>query len=278
MIVAETADRFQFVTQPAHADLAGQFADRWGNDAVASPDPDAAMRIAAYAHDAGWQEYDRRPHLADDGTPVDFREMPPGVWIDLYEDGIDAVVDLDRYAGLLVSMHGAGLRNQRYGLSPAWPETPPEYRSFVDEQEDRQARLGDALREAGRLSPTDVDLLGTLHESGVPPAGAESRLWDNYTLLQAWDTLSLSFCTTLTPPSYDEISPVPVGRGRTGTLSVERIGEGSFRVDPYPFDVSPLVVSVPARIVRKGTFDGEDDLLRAYYRAERELKEFTIRQ
>jgi len=200
------------------------------------------------------------------------------VWIDLYEDGVDAVVDLDRYAGLLASMHGAGLRNRRYGLSPAWPETPPEYGSFVDEQEDRQARLGDALREAGRLSVTDVDLLGSLHESGVPPAGVESRLWGNYTLLQAWDTLSLSFCTTLSPPSYDEVSPVPVGHGRTKSLSVERLGEGAFRVDPYPFDLSPLVVSVPARTVRKGAFDGEDDLLRAYYRAERELKEFTIRQ
>lgn len=276
MIVAETADRYQFVTQPAHADLAGQFADRWGNDAVPAPKPDATMTIAAYTHDTGWWEYDRRPHLADDGTPVDFREMPPGPWIDRYEDGIDGVVELDAYAGLLVSMHGAGLRNQRYGLSPSWPKTPPEYRSFVDRQENRQARLAEELHGEGRLTAADVDLLATLHRSGAPPAGAESQLWDNYALLQAWDTLSLSFCTTASPPGYDEVDPVPLGDAATHALSIEPLGDGEFRIDPYPFDVSPLAVTVPARTVRADAFVDENGLLSAYYRADRELREFTL--
>jgi hypothetical protein len=285
MIVAETADRFRFVTQPSHADLAGQFADRWGNDDVAAPEPDAAMSLAAYAHDTGWQDYDRRPHLADDGRPVDFGEMPADPWIDLYDEGIDAVVGLDAYAGLLVSMHGVGLRNQRYGLSPSWPETPPEYRSFVDRQESLQARLAEELCDEGRLSVSDVELLSVLHESGAVPdvrthtsADVESRLWDNYTLLQAWDTLSLSFCMTHSPPSYGEISPVPTGDPTTDTLSIEPLGDDAFRIDPYPFDASPLVVSVPARTVPKDSFQDEEELVRAYYRADRELLEFTLRR
>jgi len=275
MIVAETADRYQFVTQPAHAHLAGQFADRWGSDAVAPPDPAAALCVAAYTHDTGWQAYDRRPRLGDDGTPIDFREMPAEPWIDLYEEGIDAVVEMDPYAGLLVSMHGAGLRRRRYGLSPSWPETPPAFEGFVDREETRQARLADALRDAGRLAAADVDLLATLHESGVSPADIESRLWDGYTLLQAWDTLSLSFCVTPSPPGYGEVGPVPAADGGTVSLSIEP-AEGAFHVDPYPFEASPLVVSVPVRTVRRGAFDGEADLVRAYYRGARDLREFRL--
>jgi len=291
MIVAETADGLQFVTQPAHAALAGQFADRWGGDAVEPPDPAVALAIAAYAHDTGWRAYDRHPRLGDDGTPIDFREMPAEPWIDLYKEGIDAVVEMDRYAGLLVSMHGAGLRRKRYGLSPSWPETPPAFEGFVDREEERQARLAEALREAGRLRGADVDLLATLHDSGAPSAGVESRLWDGYTLLQAWDTLSLSFCVTPSPPGYGEVGPVPAGDagaaptgdaggvtdGDAGTvsLSVEPV-DGEFRVDPYPFDTSPLVVSVPVRPVPTKAFDAEADLVRAYYRAERERREFRL--
>lgn len=140
MIVAETATGYQFVSQPAHAALAGQFADHWGTDRFDRPDPFASLSLAAYAHDDGWYDYDRRPHLDAAGKPVDFREMPPSTWIDLYDEGIDAVVASDTYAGLLVSMHGAGLRNQRYGLSPGWPATPPEFEGFLEREHRRQDR------------------------------------------------------------------------------------------------------------------------------------------
>lgn len=264
MIIAETPNEFRFVTQPDHADLAGAFADRWGNDRFERPTPTASMAIAAYHHDTGWEAYDRRPHLHDDGRPVDFREMPPATWIPLYDAGIDAVVELDAYAGLLVSMHGAGLRNQRYGLSPSWPETPSEYRGFVEEQEALQARLAGGLREAGRLSAADEALLSALHESGSGD-GNESRLWRNYALLQAWDTLSLAFCLSAEPPGIEDISQVPVADGAETTLSIRRV-ENGFTLEPYPFDTAPLAVSVPVRTVEKGSFDGEAELLRAYYR------------
>ena len=69
MIVADLGDRYRFVTQPDHAALAGQFADRWGG-AAARPVPFNSLVVAAYLHDAGWTDYDRRPRLDDDGEPV----------------------------------------------------------------------------------------------------------------------------------------------------------------------------------------------------------------
>jgi hypothetical protein len=280
MIVAETDGGFQFVTQPAHARLAGQFADRWGNERFDRPDPLVPTLIAAYEHDTGWQGYDRRPHLDGGGRPVDFREMPAETWIDLYETGIEAVVDLDRYAGLLVSMHGAGLRNRRYGLSPSWPETPAAFEAFVDREEDRQSRLLAAIREEGQggVSETDAELLAALHGSGSPPEATESRLWTNYRRLQAWDTLSLAFCVTDSPPGYTEISGVPAGDGEDATLSVEALGDGAFAVDPYPFEVSPLTVTVPVRTVERAQFESDWDLVRAYYRAPSEMQSLTVRR
>lgn len=278
MIVAEAEERLRFVTQPAHADLAGQFADHWGNDRFERPRPEAAMMIAAYNHDTGWRQYDHRPHLGDDGRPIDFRDMPPETWIDLYDEGIETVVELDAYAGLLVSLHGSGLRRRRYGLSPSWSDTPPEYGAFVDRQEAIQTRLADELRDADRLSESDAELLSTLHEAGTAPEGNGSRLWRNYKLLQAWDSLSLAFCVTDSPPSDSEIQAVPgAGGAADETLTIERVADGAFRVDPYPFDTSPLVVTVPVRTVRKEAFDSDESLVRAYYRVQRELTAFEIR-
>lgn len=280
MIVAEADDGYRFVTQPDHAALVGLFADHWGNDEFEAPDPSPSVAIAAHTHDDGWWSRDRRPHLRDDGTPENFTEIDAGPWIALYDDGIESVIELDRYAGLLVSMHGSGLRKRRYGLSPSWPETPDPYREFVDRQEERQRALAETLHEDGddHVDERDLEVLRALHESGEPPDDHGSRLWRNYALLQAWDTLSLSFCTTVSPPSYDEVGPIPAGgAGEDATLAVERLDDGVFAVDPYPFGVDPLVASVPARTVPERSFEDEAALVEGFFESRRDLVELTIR-
>ncbi|MFC7138844.1 DUF3891 family protein [Halosimplex aquaticum] len=287
MIVAETEGGYQFVTQPDHAALAGQFADHWGTGDAGPgatrfdrPEPFAPLALAAYAHDTGWRDFDRHPRLGDDGDPIDFREMPAGPWIDLYDDGIDAVVEADDYAGLLVSMHGAGLRKRRYGLSPGWPETPDEFREFVAREERRQDRLAERLRADDArplLTDADRDLLDSLHGSEGVPDGYDGRLWADYRRLQAWDELSLAFCVTADPPGYDEIEGVPTTGARDGAaLSITPVGTDEYRVDPYPFDESPLDVSVPLRRVDGDAFSDEDSLVRAYYEAGRETRSITL--
>ncbi|WP_164471518.1 DUF3891 family protein [Halosimplex salinum] len=269
MIVAETTDGYRFVTQPDHADLAGRFAEHWGNDRFDRPEPFESLVVAAYAHDTGWRAYDRRPHLDDEGDPVDFRDMPAATWIGLYEEGIDAVVEMDDYAGLLVSMHGAGLRKQRYGLSPGWPETPAAFREFVDREERRQERLLDRLLDAGgaeTVTDADRDLLASLHGAGGVPNGYDGRIWADYRRLQAWDALSLSFCITDSPPGYDAIDAVPTSGPRDGTeVSISRVADGEFRLDPYPFDQSPVEVPVQTRTVARDAVTDEASLARAYY-------------
>jgi hypothetical protein len=289
MIVAETETGFQLTTQPAHAALTGQLARHWGNDRFEAPAPEAASVIAATTHDDGWLRFDRRPRL-DDGDPLDFKEMSADVWIDLYDEGIEAVGDVDPYAGLLVSMHGSGLQRGWYGLfAPALPSRPtpaPAYAAFVDRQETRQTDLLEELREESGVysewvSGADERALATIHEEGTvaETAGSESRLWHNYALLQVWDHLSLAFCTAVPPPSREKIPQVPTAvGGSTETLRIESLGGEAFRIRPYPFDRSPLSVRVSTRTVPRTVIDGDEGtLVRAYYAADREHREFTLR-
>ncbi len=280
MLIAHGDDQYRFITQPDHAALAGQFASHWGNDAFERPAPSAAMTLVATTHDDGWWEYDRKPHLEEDGTLVNFVSVPADAWIEFYENGISSVAELNRYAGLLASMHGSGLRRRRYGLSASWPDTQSPFEVFVAREEKRQTKLAGELVESSeddeQLSDEDMTVLTALHERGEAPEGTESRLWCNYELLQAWDVLSLTFGTTESP-SETTIEDVPTAPGEEVSITVKPVGDGEFRLDPYPFDESPLTVSVPARIVPKGDYDTEDDFCRAYYAGEHEAVEFTLR-
>ena len=53
------------------------------------------------------------------GAPVTFLDVRVPAHLAFYRAGIAAIGDEDAYAGLLVSMHGAGIYQQRYGEDPA---------------------------------------------------------------------------------------------------------------------------------------------------------------
>lgn len=276
MLVAERDGAYRFVTQTAHAAVAGTFAERWGGGGFEPPTPLAPVTAAAHNHDNGWWAYDRRPHL-DGGEPVDFRGVPPETWVEFYENGIESVAELDPYAGLLASMHGSGLRQQRYGLSPSMPADQPAYTSFVDREEQRQRRLAEAMAADERLTAADETLLDALQESGEPPTDTDSRLWDNYRLLQAWDRLSLAVCGTLAPGETTDVGPVPTGTRSAETLTVEARSDEEVLVAPYPFETEPLTVSVPARTVDANSFETETELFEAYYGVRRRDGEVSVR-
>lgn len=272
MIVARTSDGYRFVTQPAHAELAGAFAAHWGAGGFDPPDPFAAVVLAATAHDDGWLPYDRRPRLASDGTPENFTALDASTWIPIYDRGIDQAEAIDPYAGLLVSLHGTGLRRRRYGLSPDWPASPAAFDDFVDRHEARQRRLlVDLLDDRDdRISTADEALLVSLHENGMPTEMEASRLWTNYRLLQAWDTLSLACCTTVSPPGRETVQGVPRRTdGSTTSLSLSQGSDGAVVIDPYPFDVAPLVLQLPSRSVVRGPFESESELATTYHAADR---------
>ncbi|GAB6878554.1 hypothetical protein JCM17823_08280 [Halorubrum gandharaense] len=211
----------------------------------------------------------------------------------MYRRGIDEVARADRYAGLLVSLHGSGLRRRRYGLSPSWGDTPPAFAEFVRAEERRQRSLAAAMRDDSdddRVTAGDARLLDALHEHGEPPgcssAEFESRLWHNYRVLQALDALSLricgmpfgaeaadsaveSFSVERVPTTLDE-EDVTLTVSPAADLHGDDEAEAVFRVDPFPFGGDAVRTTLRARRLASTTFADDRALREAYHGAETE--------
>jgi hypothetical protein len=210
VIVRDLGDAWQVVLQPDHADLCGQFAESW-SDTVSE-----SLKIATRRHDDGWAVWERAPRVDADGRPVNFLDVDVRSHLAFYRAGIAAITEQDPRAGLLVSMHGAGIYRQRYGLDPALglsraPEAQEEIEAFVAEQE---AKFG-----------------------GEP--GEHRR---DYELLQIYDRLSLYFCMR----DVEAGEPAEIqGYG------LEPDGPWRVRISPYPFGKSPAEFSLLRRVLPK---------------------------
>ena len=205
MIVHEREAAWQIVLQTDHADLAGAFADRWADR---GPRHDSAI-VAARRHDDGWAVWERSPLVDADGAPIGFLDVHVPAHLAFYRAGIAAITDEDAYAGLLVSMHGAGIYRQRYGTDPALglsraAEVQSLVDGFVDEQEssweERSAAVG---------------------------VGDELR-WADYHRLQWYDRFSLAFCRR----NWDEPEPTAF---EVGPYTFTPVAPWRARVDPFPF-------------------------------------------
>ena len=166
----------------------------------------------------------------DSGKPLNFLDVGVLAHLAFYRAGIAAITEQDPYAGLLVSMHGAGIYRGRYGLQPELRLTfagdvRAQVDAFVAEQEStfeaRQSELGVTEQERRH----------------------------DYELLQIYDRLSLLFCMndTLAPPA-----------GELGGYRLEPDGDGAIAMTPFPFDGEEQQFSLVRRLVpQKGWSDGQ---------------------
>jgi hypothetical protein len=109
----------------------------------------------------------------------------------------------------------------------------------------------------------------------------DQDLWFNYRMLQVFDILSLYFCCDGyldDKLKQDFLAPVPVNYDSKEAveLHIIPIDECSLKIDPYPFDVSPLGVSVRARRIAAGTYASEEEGRDVYLKARRELLSFEL--
>ena len=107
-----------------------------------------SLKIATRRHDDGWAVWERAPRVDGDGTPVNFLDVDVRSHLAFYRAGIAAITEQDEHAGLLVSMHGAGIYRQRYGLDPGLGLTrAPEVQEEVDAL--RRRAGGEVRRRSG---------------------------------------------------------------------------------------------------------------------------------
>jgi hypothetical protein len=215
MIVRDLGDAWQVVLQTDHADLSAGFARAWR-----APLP-ASLVIATERHDDGWAVWEQAPGVDADGKPINFIEVDVRSHLAFYRAGIAAITEEDEDAGLLVSMHGAGIYRQRYGLDPGMSlaragEAQDEVDAFVAEQE---AKFG----------------------------GEPGDRRGDYELLQLFDRLSLYFCMR------------DLESGDAAELQgyrLEPIAPWHVRLTPFPFEEGPARFSVVRRVLPKsGTVD-----------------------
>jgi hypothetical protein len=132
---------------------------------------------AVRLHDIGWRHWEAAAQLnPDTGRPANFLDVMIDEHLRLYGLGIEEVAAIDDYAGMLVSMHAAGIYTGRYGTQPAMlltraPAVQSVVDDFISEQEARYSAVKDGL--------------------GV----SDEDLWRNFLLLQVFDRLSLRLAT-----------------------------------------------------------------------------------
>jgi Protein of unknown function (DUF3891) len=207
MIVRDLGDAWQVVMQTDHADLAAALARAWAEPLKTS------LVVATERHDDGWAVWEQSPRADEDGKPVNFLEVDVRSHLAFYRAGIAAITEEDRDAGLLVSMHGAGIYRQRYGLDTALglaraAEVQEEVDAFVAEQE---AKFG----------------------------GKPGERWADYELLQLFDRLSLYFC--LRDGEEAELQG----------YRIEPVAPWRVRLAPYPFADGAGGFSLLRRVVAK---------------------------
>jgi hypothetical protein len=264
MILSRVPEGLLVVRQAHHGDQTGLFAAAWGNEDVAVVSPHvASAELAAKHHEDGWALWERRPTIdPETGQPFQFLALPPHEHVPLYRAGIDRVTQFDLWAGLLVSMHGVGIYNARYGTFSLTDhsytaEEKTLIAEFMADMEDLQDGI---LKRSGHRAAS---------HGPSDRAADDAEVRYLYFLLQVWDRLSLQFAFRLAADGV--IAPMPNGpahsdvdqMGRTGGLRCYSDGPFALRLDPYPFVEDGLLFPVEARVVADRRYRSPDDFLEA---------------
>lgn len=221
MIVHPVGDSAEIVMQVEHSTVAGTLASLWPG-----LEPRESVLTAAALHDIGWRSWEACPRLdLGTGRPQNFLAVDIDLHLEFYEAGIAEVTARDRYAGMLVGKHLAGIYRRRYGTQDALKLTRAA---------GAQAKIDEFV---GRV---EERFLALQRELGVP----DEEFWRNYVLLQVFDRLSLWLCKGDPAGTGSMQIVLPDG----GELAVEPTPEGC-SLSPYPLEGSQVRVAVPVRVV-----------------------------
>ena len=261
MIVRDTDDAWQIVLQPDHAVLSEQLCRAWGNDAVSAPAPLASLAVASRRHDDGWSVWEQSPSLdPESGRPRAFLDVQVPLHLDFYRACIAAVSDEDAYAGLLVSMHGAGIYRGRYGSQSGLTLThAKDVKDLVDAFVDEQEAGYDA-----RIAELALD---------------DDERWINYRFLQLYDRLSLYFCMKdLDDGEADTLKPVPTDyAGAESELTIEPLGPWCVSMDPFPFAGAEATFSLDRRVLSKSDWTSDAAFREAFFSTPVERTSITVK-
>jgi hypothetical protein len=222
-----------------------------------------------YAHDDGWAARDAAPVVTKQGKPAAFSHELVGTYsafeeIDLRaylavrREAVQLIAQEDPYAAILISMHTHNLLSERADRSTIKPEELPWLDAFLVEQSSLQRALRERLLSMGM----DGEWLTV------------ETLLRHFQLLQACDNLSLLSCVDYAGRAT-LLHPFRLSDGRVSEVQVERVGERSFRLLPYPLEVDGVEFLVRARFVSGAEFASSEALQERFAGAK--VEELVVR-
>jgi len=247
MIVRPLASGALAIPQSAHALLAFQLADHWGNRETPYPAPRADVLAAVLLHDAGWDDPDATPRLGPDGTPLAFDSWPAAEHEAIWRASVERAAARGRYVAWLVSHHVTTLAQRSAGSHP----------EFLAAEKRRRAELASGLT-------------GDRRYQHVLLSGADAV---NRAIVRITDAVAvhliLGFAARLTIPELPRRSgPVP--------LEVEPLGGDRVRLRPWPLTGPRLTVSVEALQLPAERYADRAALVEAWNTAPRRRLSWTL--
>jgi len=266
-LILQQNDPIIVIRQTDHAFLSGFFAREWGNDAFLRPEPFSSFCLAAAEHDNGWQEWELAPGTDPKTfTPYSFMTVPTEEHIALYQRGIDRILKVDLYAGLLVASHCMGLYDRSRATIPGYSA------KYVKSQEQHVAY--DFVQ---RLRLQQLRLKVDLRNDPATKLFTDEKLIKaNVQRLEALDRLSLYFCLGATEDASIEAVPVN-DDGMDVDWEVRPLGQSQFTINPYPFRRDPLEFAILARRIPKRRYADDTDLQAVIAAAQFFNIRFTLR-
>src|SRR5271170_6948207 len=163
MLRLESSTGWWLTTNPDHARLAAAFAEHWGNERFALPEPRAHVLNGIATHDDGWAARDAAPQITRQGKPSAFSTELVGKYsafeeIDLVDylavrdRAVKLVAESDAYAAILVSMHTYNLLTERADRSTIVPDQLPLLDAFLADQRSLQEALFGKVESDSTLS------------------------------------------------------------------------------------------------------------------------------
>lgn len=219
MILAPAPDGVFAIRQSAHAALAFQLADHWGNRMTLRPSPRAEVLAAALLHDAGWDDAELPARIAPDGRPEAFDTAPGERHAAIWRRSVARATAVSRYTGYLVASHVTMLAEASGNPESAVP---------------------DLIRHRDALG---VELAAARETANLFRTGADAA---NRAIVRVTDALAVQLCRGLRGGfTIDGVAR----RDGAEALEVSDAGSGCLRITPWPFAGRRLTVRTEARLL-----------------------------
>jgi hypothetical protein len=239
MILHPHGDGFVAIAQSAHAFLAFQVAEHWGNRLTPRPSPRAEVLAAVLLHDAGWDGHEEPPRLAADGRPLAFDTLPSEEREVVWTSAVERAALRGRYVAYLISHHVSTLA----AMNPS-----EVHREFLAHQEALRTRL----RE---------ELAGDARYAGALAAGPDEV---NRAVVRLADAIAVYLAAGSESRS---VFPNMPRRGGSAPLTLLPVGERTYRLRPWPLIGRRLAVSAEGRLLPAQRFPDEASLASVWQEA-----------